>query len=127
MDDYFTGCDVLGAGIQLPGVPVQQGPYVTIHVNNIPDLVKQQGGGAGAFALNFVPKTIESTVYGKIAEEVSRGFKDKGVNAEVKVVQNAPPGGPFKRDFLTGVGVGAATFGLGFGIVKLIKHLRSRR
>lgn len=131
MSDYLLGTDVLGASGVLPwqgaSVDAGGGPYVTIHVRDIPGLVRAQGGATGALAQNLLPQTIQNKVYGDIQSEIAKAMKAKGVDAEVKIVSTAPLGGPLKRDFLVGSAVGAGALGLGYAITKIITHLFGRK
>lgn len=128
--DYFVGVDALGAedgdcevlGAEVPG----QGPYLTIHVKNVPELVKQQGGSAGAAAFSLVPQTIENTVYTKMASEIGAGMKQKGVDADIQIVTTKPAGGPLSSDFLFGSLAGASLVGVGVGLIKLTQYLTRR-
>ncbi len=138
-EDIF-GSDVIGGdfgnfeaeifGATMPQPQPQQqggGPFVTIHVKDIPALVKAKGGSIGGLVAGLLPQTIEAKVYGDMATQIAKGMKDQGVDAEVKVVTAVPFGGPFKRDFLIGATVGAGMVGVVYGIVKLVKHFIGRR
>jgi hypothetical protein len=96
---------------------------VLITVRDIPALVKAQGGGAAALVNRIVPDTIEETVYDKMVADITGAMKQKGVDADVKVV--SPMGYQPARSscFLVGalVGVGA-TIALG-----LLAHFVGRR
>ena len=124
MRQYIDGCEVLGAGFgsastQSPDV----GPFVTIHVNDIAGLVKAQGGSTGALAQSILPKTIEKTVYDQLSAQIASGLKDKGVNADVRVVSNAPPGKVLSGEFLVSASIGAGAVGL----IWLVKHFLGRK
>lgn len=133
MDDYITGCDVLGACIEevlgasvLPGLQAEPGggPYVTIHFTNPEKLVRDKGGDAGATMLKIIPQTILSQVYGQTAQKIADGMKAEGADADVRVVTQRPTGGPFGSDAIFGAVSGAATVGVIYGIVRLIRHFR---
>jgi len=129
--DIF-GSDVIGSdedfesfSAEVFGATVPEaggGPYVTIHVKDIPALVKAKGGSIGGLVAGLVPKTIEAKVYGDMASQFLTKLKEQGVDADVRVVTTTPFGGPFKQDFLIGAGVGVGMVGVGFGIFKLVKH-----
>ena len=106
MSSYLLGCDVLGAG-----------PYVTVHVNDVPGLVRSQGGSAGALFQRFLPQTIEKRVYSDMQAEIAQGLKAKGIDAEVKTVTDAPSA-KLGSDFGIGVLAGAGILGAGFLLVK---------
>lgn len=81
--------DVLGAALPPPlGDP----RAVLVKLRDIPALIKQQGGsvGAGIASLSKESSTaggmVSALVYGKIQEELQKGFKEKGVDADVQVV-----------------------------------------
>jgi hypothetical protein len=127
MSDYFVGSDILGAEgsgdpFEVLGAANPKGPFVTIHVKNVPELVKKEGGGAGEVAFQLLPQTIENTVYSKMKAEIAAGMKEKGVDADVNVVSNLPAVGGSPKDFLVGSVVGAAAVGLVLGLAKLIKR-----
>jgi hypothetical protein len=140
MEDYLLGSDILGAGYEVLGdefevlgaemleilgasMPANpQGPFVTIHVKNIPELVAKQGGSQGAFVQQLLPSTIENVVYSKMAGEIAKGMKAQGVDADVKVVSDKPARGATSSDFTIGAVAGAGGVGLLYGMVKLFKH-----
>ncbi len=129
MDDYLLGTDVLAGeddaaivGASLPSNP--NGPFVTIHVKNVADLVAKQGGAAGSFAARLVPQTIENTVYSEMAKKIGDGMKLEGVDADIKVVSNKPAVGGAPQDFSIGAVAGVAISGALYGLVKLVQHFR---
>lgn len=117
MRSYLDGMDaVIGA---------EATPHrgVLITVRDVPALVRAQGGNTGAFVDQLVPDTIEATVYQQMAAEITAGMKDKGVDADVKVVSPAgykPARGP---EFKRGVVVGAGAIGVGWLVWKLLRGL----
>lgn len=137
-EDYFIGTDVLGAedalsiefsGEQFPNLvgAADPGPFVVIHVKDPAALVAAQGGATGSAAFGLVPQTITSTIYSRMRDEIAKGMQEKGVDADVRVVDNRPPGGPGSSDFLVGSVVGAAVVGVTYGLIKLAKFLFARR
>lgn len=110
-----------------PQPPQQNGPFITIHVKDVPALVKAKGGSIGGLVAGLLPQTIEAKVYGDMASQFKEKLKEQGVDADVAVVTAAPFGGPFKRDFLIGGAVGVGMVGVGFGLFKLIKHFIGRK
>ncbi len=107
MDDYFLGADVLGTSDQ----------YLTIRVKNPGDLVKAQGGAAGALAYRAAPQTIEDKIYDEMASQMRVQFKDKGVDADIQVKSGLPFGAsPPRNDFWRGAGLAAGSLG-GVGLV----------
>jgi hypothetical protein len=133
LDSYVMGVDeeILGAssagrkGGPLVGAALGSGRSVLITVRDVPALIRAQGGNAGALIDRFVPDTLESTVYSKMAAKIASGMKDEGVDADVRVV--APTG--YKPaptpDFFRGVLVGAGSVGAGWLVWKLIRGLFS--
>jgi len=135
--DIF-GADVIGSdeedfgafSSEIFGATVPEtggGPFLTIHVKDIPALVKAKGGSIGGLVAGLVPKTIEAKVYGDMAAQFRTKLQEQGVDADVAVVSTRPFGGPFKRDFLVGAGVGVGAVGVVYGLVKLIKHFIGRK
>lgn len=118
--DYFVGVDALGADDVL-GAANSQGPFVTIHVKNLPEVVKKKGGSTGAAALSLVPQTVENAAYADIAAKIGAGMKQEGVDADIQVVSSKPAFGGSPKDLAVGAVVGASAFGLVFGLVKLFK------
>lgn len=100
---------------------------VVIKIKDAVNLAKSQGGVASLAAM-FVPSTVGSEVYRKVASELSSALKAKNVNAEVSVL-NAPPVGvpASKRMFVEGAAVGVGALGAGYGIFRLIKFLLRRK
>lgn len=100
---------------------------VLIRVKDVAALVKAQGGGVGAFAVSLAPDTISDVVYSKIAAELASGFKEKGVDVDVKVVSpvgfqlagSSPIWKPLAITF------GAA--GAGYGAWRIFKWWRGRK
>jgi hypothetical protein len=84
--------------------PEKRGNAVLIRVNNVADVVKQQGQLA-AFAQALAPATIESKVYSTLADKLKTALAEQGVDADVHVVN---PAGyePCKSDLLRDVFVG---------------------
>ena len=129
----LVGADVIGSDeedfgaftSEIFGATVPQqggGPFITIHVKDVPAVVKAKGGAIGGLIAGLVPSTIEAKVYGDISKRLVEDFAKQGVDIETKVVSAAPFGGPFKRDFLIGSAVGVGAVGVGFGLFRLVKH-----
>ncbi len=118
MDGYLQGVDeVLGAAV------AGSGRGVLITVRDVPALIRAQGGNAGAFIDRYLPDTLETTVYSKMAAEIASGMKDKSVDADVRLV--APVGyKPAQTpDFFWGVTVGVGGVGVGWLLWKLVRGL----
>lgn len=117
MREYLKGVDVV---IGADHTPPRRGVLIT--VRDVPALVKKQGGYSGALVDQLVPDTIESTVYSQMAAEIASGMKDKGVDADVKVVSpvNFKPA---VRPEVRGMVIGAAGLGVGLLAWKLIRGL----
>lgn len=127
--DYFVGVDALGAedgDYEVLGAANPQGPFLVIHVKNIPELVKKKGGSAGAAAFSLVPQTIENKVYSEMASEFGPKLKEQGVDADIQIVTTKPAGGPLSSDFLFGSLAGASLVGVGVGLIKLTQYLTRR-
>lgn len=105
-------------------IPSGPGPFVTVHVRDVPALVKAQGGAIGELVVRLAPQAIENQVYEKMATQIAAGMKDKGVDAEVKIVTNphALSSLPSRSDFVTGMALGAGSVFAVYGIYRLIKH-----
>lgn len=123
LGEFLSGTDVLGAGLPQSA----PGPFVTIHVNNLSEVVSKKGGALGSFAFGLLPGTIESKAYGDMAAQFKEKLTEQGVNADVKVVSMLPGGGPMRKDFLVGGAVGAGSVGIVYGIVQLVRHLMGSR
>ena len=119
----YSGSAPQGAAMTQGALQGQQGgrirtsPAILITVNDIPSLVKSQGGAVGAFIDKIAPSTIASQVYTQMAQKLSDGLQQQGVNANVQIVNWPQPGAtPFTPDNTlrnVGIGVGvAATVGL---------------
>ena len=95
---------------------------ILIKVRNVPELVRKQGGALGGLAAGLVPETINATVYDKMAAELLKGLTEKGVDADVKVVEptgfQAAGGSPIWKPLAMGLG-GAGLLMLGWKIVGL--------
>jgi hypothetical protein len=115
MENYLIGSEMIGAA-----APDSGGPYVTIHVNNVNDLVASQAGSLGTLASSLLPQTIQAKVYNTIAQQIQDGFKQNGVQADVKVVAGNVPSNDLGSDLVPGILIGAGLVGACYGIVKLI-------
>jgi len=105
--------------------PAQRGNAVLIRVNNIANVVQQQGQLA-ALAQALAPSTIESKVYSTLASKLKASLADSGVDADVSVVNPsgyAPAKSDILRDVFVGV-LGATAFA---GIVYGVKRWRKRK
>lgn len=129
MRGYLQGVDaVLGAtaagrkGGQVVGA-APSGRGVLITVKDVPALVRAQGGATGALAQRFLPDTIENTVYQQMAAEIASGMKDKGVDADVKIVSPVGFKPASTPEFTRGAFVGAGAVGIGWLAWKIIKGL----
>lgn len=118
MRDYLIGSDIIGAPVS--------GRAILIQVRDVPALVQAQGGSSGSLVQKLVPDTIEATVYRKMAQEMANGLREKGVDADVRVV--SPVGfkparnGEFSRGVIAGVGLlGVALLAWKYGVKGLIK------
>ena len=113
MSRYLVGTDVLGA----------EGQYITIKVNNIAELVRREGGLSGGLAYGLAPQTLTNKVYSEMIKKMISGFKDQGVNADVSL--STTPGTPRSvPDIAVGALVGAGAVGIGYGLFRLLRHLR---
>lgn len=97
--------------------------WVTIKVNNVENLVKQQGGAAGEIAFKLAPQTVSNTVYSKLKDQLAAALKEKGVEADVTITSSPATGAPAKGELLTGLALGAGGVGIAYGVVKLVGHL----
>lgn len=117
---YLHGLDILGA---------ETNRAVMVRIKNVAEVVRDQGGAAGAIAQQFAPVTIENEVYKKIAEEFARGLKAKNIDAVVTVVDApSPDWKPVKGSRVvqyTAIGVGGAGL-LGLGAWLFMRMRRSR-
>lgn len=105
--------------------PEQRGNAVLIRVNNIAQVVAQQGQLA-ALAQSLVPQTIEGKVYSSLASKLKTSLADSGVDADVNVVN--PAGyAPAKSDLLRDVFVGILGATVFTGITYGIKRWRKRK
>lgn len=91
-------------------------PAVVIRVRDIPGLIKAQGGGIGEFVQKLAPNTIQDTVYNQMAAEIMKGMKEKGVNADVQVMDlpQTGPGAPTPHatdNTIRNVALGVGAFG----------------
>lgn len=123
-EDFFIGIDAIGAEPALP-----PGPYVVIHVNNIPALVKAQGGASGELVARLAPETIQAKVYNDMASEMVKGLKAQGVDATV-VVANSLPGVTTQKlsgEILLGLGIGGGIVGLAWVAKSVISHLLGKK
>lgn len=86
--DALIGAATAGrkGGQSVVGADAASGRGVLVQVRNVPALIKAQGGRTGSFIDSLVPDTMEATVYSKMADEIAAGMKEKGVDADVKVV-----------------------------------------
>ena len=101
---------VLGAGGE---------PYVAVRLQNVGDLVQQQGGATGKLAYSIAPKTITATAYDALRKKLIEGFAQQGVSADV-TVQTTPGGGPPQTDLLRGIVIGAVGVGVGWAAWKYV-------
>lgn len=135
MNPYLHGADVLSSkvpdvdedndendivGVSLAQAPGGGDPALVIRVKNTADVVKAQGGGAGAIAFSLAPATITAQVYSTMQAQLKTKLKEQGVDADVTVTTTPPTGPAPKGDLLTGVVLGAGVVGLGFLLKKLI-------
>lgn len=127
MSNFLMGTDVLGSDVVGATTPAAQGPFVTIHVKNAPELVAKQGGSIGSLAFGLVPQTITNKIYTEMASEIGKGMREKGVDADIKVVGNLPAVRPLSQDFTVGALIGAGGVGIGYGIFRLVKHFLGRK
>ncbi len=137
-DDYTSGSDALGAGLFDAGGAFQkamgagganlspastgEGPFLTIHVRNLPDLVHAQAGAKGSVAQQVLPGFVEKQVYDTIKSNILDGLRQNKVDADVSIVSGKPAGGPLQTDFYTGIAVGGGIIGVVWGLVKLFSR-----
>lgn len=81
--------DVLNrAGVKLPqGANPQTARGLLIQVRNGQQLASAQGT-AGKLAYNVLPEAIENTILSKMKDEFLAKFAEKGVMADVQIVQS---------------------------------------
>lgn len=98
--------------------PDKRGNAVLIRVNNVANVVQQQGQLA-SLAQALAPQTIESKVYATLADKLKTSLADQGVDADVSVVNPAgyaPAKSDLVRDVFVGV-LGATVFaGITYGV-----------
>lgn len=113
--------------IALGADAVGSGPFVVVHVRDVPAVAKSQGGSIGALVQSLAPQAVEKMVYQKMVDQIASGMKDKGVDADVRVVSSIAPGSaPLPAsDFWKGAAVGAGAIGAIVLAVKFISKARS--
>lgn len=114
MSTYLDGTDILGE-------------YLVIRVKNVPELVKKQGGAAGALAYAAAPQTITAKVYDEMRSKLAEGLDQQGVDADISVVSLPPTGPAPKGELLTGIAIGAGTVGIGALVWHGVKQFLLRR
>jgi hypothetical protein len=105
--------------------PDQRGNAVLVRVNNVADVVQQQGQLA-SLARALAPQTIEAKVYSTLAAKLKASLAEAGVDADVNVVNPAgyvPAKSDLVRDVFVGV-LGATVFA---GITYGVKRWRKRK
>jgi hypothetical protein len=112
MSAYLQGTFVLGA--LFPWQPKPGDQYLVVHVKNAADVVNKQGGSAGNVAYSLAPSAVTGKVYETIANELRKGFREKGVDADLQILEQAPQGQTPRRDLTTGVVLGAGAVGVGW-------------
>ncbi len=118
---YLNGCDVLGAefgtvddvGADFFATNQPGESFIVIRVKDIGGLVAREGGSAGALAYKAAPVTVTNAVYSKMQEEFAKGLREKGVDAEVKVMANPPRDSPIQGELVVGVALGGGVVVLG--------------
>jgi hypothetical protein len=85
-DLHSLGLDVLGAAMPF-ATRSATNRAVLIRVKNMSQVVAAQGGKMGSLFYASMPDTIEAEAYKKMADQVAAGMKEKGVDAEVMVVE----------------------------------------
>jgi hypothetical protein len=116
VSSYLMGTDAI-AGLGLPGAPgtsTSGDQYLVIHVKNVPDLVRAQGGKSGGIAFQVAPQTITNKVYEEMRAKIVAGFKSEGVDADAYVTMTPPVGAAPRDEFLRGVAAGGAAVGVGW-------------
>jgi hypothetical protein len=125
-DSTVSGEDLERFEAEIFGATVPEaggGPFITIHVKDIPAVVKGKAGAIGGLMAGLVPTTITAKVYSEMASQLKKKFKEQeNIDIDVAVVTTMPFGGPFKRDFLVGAGVGAGMVGVSYGLFRIVKH-----
>ncbi len=94
-------------------------PAIVIRVRDVGAVLKSKSA-AGSFLYDFAPATLSNITLSEMAKKIGAGLKAEGVDADVQVATSPPSGPAPKSDFRTGVAVGVASVGVGWGLWKLI-------
>jgi hypothetical protein len=112
MDSYLRGTFMLGA--MFPWQPQPGDQYLVVHVKNAADVVRKQKGAAGSTFYSVAPAAVTGEVYKKIIDELQKGFREKGVDADLQILSQPPQGETPRRDLTTGVALGVGAVGIGW-------------
>lgn len=104
--NHVIGLDVLGVGTV--------DKVITLRLRDPIGAARASGrkGRVAALAALLVPDAIAAEVYRNVAKEIEESMKDKGVDAEVAVLEGAPSGKVFRSTFVEGAAVGGGVVGL---------------
>jgi hypothetical protein len=112
---------VVGAKTDQASSQFPPGTYVVVRVKNMPDVIRAQSA-LGKLALMGTPQTIQKIAYGKMADEFRAKLAENGVDADV-VATEQPPKAPLSgMDVTVGMGLGAASVGLVWLLVKMLRR-----
>lgn len=109
---YPAGDAVGAVSVPLSPVAGTGDRAVVVRLKNVGDLLKSQGGAAGALAYGAVPQTMTDVVYGKLRAELEQKLREQGVDADVQVTYTPPQGGRSPRDLLVGAALCGGFIGL---------------
>ncbi len=95
--------------------------YLVMHIDDPKGLVeKAKGSGIAWATMTFLPDFITNQIYGTVADELKKQFKEKGSTVSIDIVQSPPQGKKPTSDLGGGVMLGVLLSALGYGVVKLV-------
>jgi hypothetical protein len=101
--------------------------FVVIRIKNMADVIKAQGGALGNLAFSLTPQTVANLAFSRMRDEFKKSLADKGVDADVTLAAAGPATKAPRGELVTGVIVGAGAIGVGWGLWRLLRSLKTKR